>query len=208
MLDFSVRGDFYEFQLLWRKKDNPTAPANESQRMLKCWEIDSLQRYDEKVPVMKELAEMNHARLYFIPRVLNRKDVNRDFLVWFAKNIDHTEVKYQNLVRSVIAKCKKTRADRYIVDLDRDEMPDAFRKRTFEEYVAESKKSIGDVLLLRRGPGYTERMFLKELPTPNGCHIVVDPFDRSQTEVEFPFPLEAVKPEATTLVFFNKQGKH
>lgn len=197
MLTFNEPGDLYEFMLLWRKKDHPDAPANESQRRLKCWEIDSLERFDKKISLMKELSDANDARLYFLPQVRNKKDVNRDFLKWFAEWVDHTDVKYQNLVPSIIAKCSKSRAPRWVVDLDRDSknfIGGHADDATFAEYVKDSKACITAIIKKsielghKRAEEERRKALAEGKEVPDEAPRAYDDFDADRDIIAIPTP--------------------
>ena len=186
-LDFiDTKLDRYVVHILRRPKDispemKNALGANESQRLIKTYYIDSLEYFDRKREAIKELCRANNARAYII---VQPKD-NFECLLNLGEKIFETirnknySVKPEHLIRQAFCVWHKTRKKQWILDLDRDEMVEtwiennyggkALRKREWtlekvQELVKKHLKLVGK----SEDDMYT-------VPTKHGWHIITSP---------------------------------
>ena len=123
---------------------------------------------------MKEIADANHARLYFMPQVRNKLTVNRVLAKEIITAIDEVNIRYDHLIRTAVCGCHSSRAKRWILDVD-DEIFEGDHAKAKE--LADSLKE--DVLTWwKNTPGKAnEDPFALIYETRNGWGIVTKPFD-------------------------------
>ena len=129
-LDFiDTKLDRYVVHILRRPKDispemKNALGANESQRLIKTYYIDSLEYFDKKREAIKELCRANNARAYII---VQPKD-NFECLLNLGKKIFDTiqnknySVKPEHLIRQAYCEWHKSRKKVWILDLDDEEI--------------------------------------------------------------------------------------
>lgn len=186
-LDFiDTKLDRYVVHILRRTKDiSPEMKnllgANESQRLIKTYYVDSLEYFDRKREAIKELCRANNARAYII---VQPKD-NFECLLNLGQKIFATiqnknySVKPEHLIRQAYCEWHKTRKKQWILDLDEDSMLETKvvdnyggkslvkKQWTFEEVQELVKKHLKLV-----GKSEDE---MYTVPTKHGCHIVTSP---------------------------------
>lgn len=178
-LTFEKPGDFYVVHVLVRAKDVKDTEfyhdgAKEGQRLVKTFYIDSLGYFEKKYPQIKELAKANHARAYFFPQVRNRLDCNRELAKAIISDIDNTQIKYDRLVRTAVCGCHKSRASRWVLDIDWEEgMSLVDKASVLGKHRAEVKQ------LLALSSKYSADD-VYGVPSPHGYSLVTPPFDRSK----------------------------
>lgn len=212
VLQFKKPGDFFVVHVIKRAKDLKAwgdydkGDAMESQRLIKTWYIDSFEYWDEKVPVIKEIADANKARAYILPTVRNRLVVNRALLKKLVDMIDDTNCRYDHLIRTAVCGTHTSERPYWIVDVDLDLVPDsvadtregklkhartAFVQNVLKEItplVAETKRSTFEIFTV---------------PTLNGAHVVTPPFNRSKWYGLY----GELKTDPMTLLYFNSPEK-
>lgn len=188
-LDFiDTKLDRYVVHILRRPKDltpdmKNILGANESQRLIKTYYIDSLEYFDRKREAIKELCRANNARAYII---VQPKD-NFECLLNLGEKIFETirnknySVKPEHLIRQAFCEWHKTRKKQWILDLDQDEMH-GWAKDQVKELVAKNLAAIGKS---------QDEMY--EVPTKHGIHIITSPFNLSEAQKECPMLFEGVK---------------
>lgn len=170
-LDFKTPLDRYIVHILRRPKDveelTNALGANEAQRLIRTYYIDSLEYFESKIPAMKELCHSCNARAYIIPQV---KD-NFECLLNLGKKIFDTiqnknySVKPEHLIRQAYCEYHKSRKKVWILDLDDEEM----NGWTLEQVIELVKKWLKEV-------GKSEdEMYV--VPTKHGHHIITSPFN-------------------------------
>lgn len=190
-LDFvDTKLDRYVIHILRRSKDLPAhlkneLGANESQRLIKTYYIDSLEYFDRKIPAIKELCVANNARAYII---VQPKD-NFECLLNLGEKILETirnknySVKPEHLIKQAYCEWHKTRKKQWILDLDNDSMIEyKLGAMVFggPRKIIEKKWTRDEVIELVRSElraiGKDENE-LYVVPTRNGCHIITSPFN-------------------------------
>lgn len=157
--------------------------ANEHQRLLRTYYVDSLEYFDRKIPAIKELCETNKARAYILPQVRN----NFECLLSLGEKVLETirmgnySAKPEHLLRSAYCEYHKSRDKRWILDLDRDSMTEYRYQVNFGGSSFSAKEwTVDEVLaLVRRNLEKCGKdpAGAYVVPTKSGCHVVTSPFD-------------------------------
>lgn len=181
--------DRYIVHILRRPKDIPSQMknelgANECQRLIRTYYIDSLEYFDRKMPAIKELCKANLARAYIN---VQPKD-NFECLMNLGKKIFDTlqcknfSVKPEHLVRQAYSEWHKTRKKQWILDIDDDcciewfEVEDEHGKKCIcsKTWNVDSVISLVKKQLVAIGKSEDEVYSLK---TKNGYHVICSPFN-------------------------------
>ena len=159
--------DRYIVQILKRAKDlrGRQFGANTSNRLIKTYEISSLEYFDMKKPHIMDLCESNMARAYILPQVRSTYDCLKEMIKLGVDNLENPTIKFQHILRSCLCSMHKSRNKIWIIDLDNNEM-DGW---SVDEVVSLVKDN-----LVRCGKNPDE---LYTVPTRNGIHILTQPFD-------------------------------
>ena len=180
LLDFKDPGDFYVCHVIQRAKDkratgtlNPGDTRDESQRLIKTWYLDSVDYFEKKLPIMKEVADANHARLYFMPQDRNKLTVNRVLAKEIIDSIDETGIRYDHLIRTAVCGCHASRQKMWILDVDDENFGGHELARKFADVLD------GEIFRWAQDAGgpeggiYMARIY----ETRNGWGVVTKPFD-------------------------------
>lgn len=163
LLRFNKRNDFYFIQVLKRKKDNPGMTGDS--QCIKNFYAYSVAELDSMMPEIIELCCLHRARAYIRLNVRNSEHVALCMLKDLADSIASGST--QHLHRAWSSACGKTNSDEkplWIVDIDN------LREGDIEEVEA----IIDEIWRFRNQDGE----FVQYIPTRNGLHIIVTPFDR------------------------------
>lgn len=182
-LTFTSDFDRYVVHIIKRAKDDRGVEygSNETNRLIKTFYITSLEYFDKKIPVIKDLCESNAARAYLLPQVRNNEDCLKELLKVVVDNIDNPTIKPDHLIRSAYSGMHKSRDKKWILDLDNDNMTEY---RTITRFLSSQIKEI-------QWTAERVLMFVHEqlqlcgrtdadawmVPTRHGHCIVTSPFD-------------------------------
>lgn len=186
-LTFIEKTDRYIVHILRRPKDLVDVPemkeigANEHQRLLRTYYIDSLEYFDRKIPAIKELCKTNHARAYILPQVRN----NFECLLSLGEKVLETirlgnfSAKPEHILRSAYCEYHKSRDKRWILDLDEKEMTESIYDKKSIDVVKKTWTPNEVMALVKKnltacGKDPESAYFVK---TKSGCHIVTSPFN-------------------------------
>ena len=218
-LDFiDTKLDRYVVHILRRPKDltpdmKNTLGANESQRLIKTYYIDSLEYFDRKREAIKELCRANNARAYII---VQPKD-NFECLLNLGEKIFETirnknySVKPEHLVRQAFCEWHKTRKKQWILDLDRDEMVETWVENNFggkalhkREWTLEEVQDLVKKQLVAIGKSEDE---MYTVPTKHGWHIITSPFNLQAAYKECSLLYEGVQKRTINIEeYYLKHG--
>ena len=206
-LKFDKPGDFFVAHVMFRVKDlREEADRNyyicheDTTRLIKTFYVDSLEYFDKKTPVMKDLAERNRARIYIELNRKNRLVINRVLAKKLIDFIDDPNVRYDHIIRSAVCGCHISDYRWWVLDIDPDTkveylisgMPSC-RLIECREFLIEKMKKLVDETKTRSG----SEIF--EVPTKNGYHILTPPFNKSILS----FLGDNLKTDASTLLYYN-----
>ena len=188
-LSFKEKTDRYIIHILRRPKDLINCPemkdigANEHQRLLRTYYVDSLEYFDRKIPAIKELCITNRARAYILPQVRN----NFECLLSLGEKVLETirlgnySAKPEHILRSAYCEYHKSRDKQWILDLDDDCMTEykysinyggsSLEKRIWT--VDEVLKLVQDNLI---NCGKDPKLAYV-VKTKSGHHIITSPFN-------------------------------
>lgn len=190
-LDFSDPDKFYFIELMQRKKDDDSFPANN--RMVKYYFVYSLEYYDAIKSEVKKLSDCTGARVYIL---LNRRSYKKCVLNILKDAaqlaIDNNYAHLPKLVSSVCGKYSDEPWKNWIVDIDYDE----------REHDAINK---GDLQHLRMfidslEPKTVESKIKFEVPTLHGVHLITSPFNCQKFSQVYP-NIDIHKDNPTLLYF-------
>lgn len=184
-LEFKEKTDRYIVHILRRPKDCKIVEnylgSNEHQRLIRTYYIDNIDYFNRKEMAIKELCHANNARAYILPQVRN----NYECLLSLGEKVLETirlgnySAKPEHLLRSAYCEYHKSRAKRWILDLDKDCMteylvnPSNFPVGKKEWTVEEVLKLVQDNLV--KCGKKAEDAYV--VPTKPGHHIITEPFD-------------------------------
>lgn len=195
--------DRYIVQILKRAKDDDgkSMGVNTSNRLIKTYEISSLEYFDKKRAHIVDLCRSNKARAYILPQVRSTYDCLKEMIKIGVDNLENPTVKFQHILRSCMCSMHKSRNKVWILDLDSDCMTEYSREATFGGHAVKSKTwTVDEVLALVRKQlvaiGKSEDDCYV-VPTKSGCHIVTSPFNLQAAEKECGLMYEGVKKAIT-----------
>ena len=195
--------DRYIIHILRRPKDisqdmKNVLGANEAQRLIKTYYVDSLEYFDKKREAIKELCRANNARAYII---VQPKD-NFECLMNLGQNIFKTlqnknySVKPEHLIRQAYCEWHKTRKKQWIIDLDKDEMVEyrgkdhdwSIKRWTVNQVKRLIVKQLRKIQKIEKSKHPDNPTWLEdqvyEVPTKNGVHIITPPFNLMEMQKE------------------------
>jgi len=157
-------GDFYFLQIIKRRKDNPD--LNKSEKLIDNFYIYSLKEFDNLKDKVIELCNIHNARAYFR---LNRRNSEKIALQTLKKITDLIISKDYKAVKNIYPSvCGEFHSDpkkTWIIDIDNQESDFAW------QYFIKVRDKFNST-------HKTSRIeFLGTIPTKNGFHIIVLPFD-------------------------------
>lgn len=175
--------DRYIIQILRRAKDvsGREYGVNTDNRLIKTYEVSSLEYYDKKKDTIIDLCKLNHARAYILPQVRSVHDCLVELLKLGLGSLDNPTIKFQHILRSALCRMHKSRDKKWIIDLDKDEMFGVTQDEVFN-YVKSALKEVGK-----------EESDAFIVPTKNGCHIVLRPIDSMKINKRFPLAFKGVR---------------
>jgi len=195
--------DRYIVQILKRAKDDDgkSMGVNTSNRLIKTYEISSLEYFDKKRAHIVDLCRSNKARAYILPQVRSTYDCLKEMIKIGVDNLENPTVKFQHILRSCMCSMHKSRNKMWILDLDSDCMTEYSHEPTFGGHVVKSKTWTPDeVLALVRKQlvaiGKSEDDCYV-VPTKSGCHIVTSPFNLQAAAKECGLMYEGTKKAIT-----------
>lgn len=217
LLKFVGPGDFYVVHVIQRAKDLRASgdygkgSAMESQRLVKTWYIDSFSYWEEKIPIIKSVADDNHARAYILPQVRNRLTINRVLLKKMVEVMDDVNLRYDHLIRTAVCGCHHSTRPYWVADLDTEMILEGDDKIGILRDVADKMVVQFKELVDETGRSPDE---VFTVPTRNGLHILTPPFNITKWLLDNQDlrPLvftpensrkDFLKKDAMTLLYFN-----
>lgn len=178
-LTFETQFDRYIVHIIKRTKDETGKKygVNETNRLIKTFYITSLEYFDKKIPVIKDLCDSNNARAYILPQVRDNSDCLKELLKIVVDNLSNPTIKPDHLIRSAFCGYHGSRDKKWIFDLDEDNMIEY--NKSYNE-VSKKIWSPEDVLkfvqsqLVLIGKNKDDAYII---PTKNGKCIVTSTFD-------------------------------
>ena len=161
-MTFENPGDFYFLQILQRRKENPELLHH--QQLISSFFIYSADELEHRKPEIIRFCEMFNARCYITVNRRNDEKVALMMLAELAKDIANKT--YSNAKSAYLSACGKHSSDpdkKWIIDYDSKDEADI---QEMMEYI-KGIEPVGDKLV-------------KVLPTKNGYHLIVKPFNKAE----------------------------
>lgn len=173
--------DRYIVQILKRAKDEDgkSHGVNTSNRLIKTYEISSLDYFDKKKDHIIDLCESNKARAYILPQVRSTYDCLKEMIKIGVDNLENPTVKFQHILRSCMCSMHKSRNKQWILDLDNDSMTEYVLDKKHDE-IKEKKWTAIEVFDLVKNELKKINKDPNEaymIPTKSGFHIITPPFN-------------------------------
>lgn len=189
-----IEWEFYFFQIIKRKKDNPDTPWinwNNHQRLIKSYSIyteEQLEKYKEE---MINIASVTNSRIYMHPARRSKEKVQKEMLIKIAENI-HSNKHSLSWLYNTCCWWKTYTEKLWIVDVD--------KKMNWEEY----KK-----LMIHLGKDvqpYREDKVITHIKTKNWFHLITRPFNLKEFKEGYP-DIDVHKNNPTLIYFNNKVNR-
>lgn len=175
LLEFRSDNDFYFLQVIQRKKDYKKGKVNgtnNNSRLIKAYYIKSIEHLEFVGPEIKELCKVFNARAGIN---LNRRSFEKIALQHLKKVTDQIINKDFNKAykaySSVTGAYSQESDKKWILDIDGD-VNDRWISQVIL-YIERECRPIGD-------------KFITIIPSKNGKHIIVKPFDLSKFKLQYP----------------------
>lgn len=186
-LEFKSQFDRYVIHVIKRAKDDcgKAWGSNETCRLLKTLYIASLEYFDRKAPVVRELCAVNSARAYILPQVRDNSDCLKELLKLTVDNLSNPTARPDHLVRSAYCGNHRSRDKRWVLDLDPDNMA-GWTPGAALAFCQKALEACG------KDPSSCYM-----LPTAHGHCVVTPAFDLQKAQAECPMLFQG-----------EKHGKH
>jgi hypothetical protein len=174
--------DRYIVQILQRKKDQVVQiGANTSNRLIKTYEISSLEYFDKKKDTIIDLCRSNNARAYILPQVRSTYDCLKEMIKLGVDNLENPTIKFQHILRSCMCSMHKSRDKMWILDCDNDGLTEYIREIGFpHDFISEKQWTVEQLLDIVREELRAcgkDSNYPYIVPSRNGCSIVTRPFN-------------------------------
>ncbi len=167
ILSFESEDDFYHLQVLKRKKEHPNLGSNSY--VVKTYYISNIGYLDNKMDEIIALCMLHNARAYIN---LNKRSFERIAFHTLRKVTEQIMNKDFRSVRksyeSVCGTYSSEENKKWIIDIDDHN----FYEKEVIDFIKDIRPE-GD-------------KFIAKIPTRNGYHLIVKPFDLSVFKMEYP----------------------
>lgn len=193
-LDFYDKDKFYFIELMQRKKDDSSFPANN--RMVKYYFVYSLKYYDAIESEVKRLSDCTGARVYIL---LNRRSYKKCMLNMLADAakmaIDDNYLHFPNLIPSVVGKYADEPDKNWVIDIDYENWDD-------RSYMPINKGGLKclEMFIDTLEPHIEGTKIKFRVPTLHGVHLITSPFNCQKFSQEYP-NIDIHKDNPTLLYF-------
>ena len=191
LMDFSDEEKFYYLQILARSKDG----NSKATKVIKNYYIANEEYLDEHEEQIKGLCEFFHARAYLRLNRRNYKDVAHENLKQIANSLSYEQ--YEFVRKSYSKACGRTNDEEnkiWIVDID-ENLPMRTETETLSTVIQKIKELHTEIQ-----KDYT---VLDVLETPNGKHILSNPFNVKKFKDHFGEHSPDIKKDNPTILYAN-----
>jgi len=205
LLNFESKDDFYYVEIMQRRKDgNPTRDCNNV--IIKNYFIKSLNYFDLVKDEMIGLARFFNARIYIRLNKRSFKKCAMKMIMDVAVNID-TE-NWEGCKKSFVSVAGQYHNDKnktWIIDVDWNKNDEEESKKAFKNMLR-----MADAISDARPNIEGVNKIVAKIPTVNGLHYLVKPFDLQTFRMnwsityEEPFPYDIHK-DNPTLLFYSTE---
>jgi hypothetical protein len=178
LMNFTEIGDFYWINIIKRRKDNPN--LNRSEKIIKTYNIYSIEDLDKCKQSIIECCELNNARAYIHINKRNDKKIALRTLALIAETVASENYNIRRCYDSACGKYHSDENKKWIIDID--------TKDNLELEDLNKQLKVNTI----------NKLFTFE--TLNGYHIITNPFALDY----FHYKADIHKDNAT-LLYFNKK---
>lgn len=185
-LDFSKENTFYFCQLIQRIKDsNVVTSSNNRYRRVKSFYISSVDEYDRFENEIKEFCINNNARAYIRISPISFYDVAINTAIEYMRRIKECQTfKSCNIYDSCCGITRTCGKKIWMIDCDSKDTADLVSQSFLLE-------QLGIEVLYK-------------LPTKNGVHYIIEPFDRRKWSEEYDQVIGEIKSNnPITLLYYH-----
>jgi hypothetical protein len=193
LLTFGNINSFYFVQILQRKKDHPgvvLGGSNNNSRLIKAYYINSVEKLDVHKEEMIKLCQIFNARASINLNPRNYEKVAFRLLQKVADQMSNKDFyNVRTAYDSVCGLYSSEMDKRWLIDIDKDDVPELLRIQTTIQDLQES--------ILNR-----DYCIQAVIPTVSGYHIITNPFNLDKFSKVWP-KIEIHK-NNPTLLYYEK----
>ena len=168
---------FYFVQILKRRKENPE--MEKGVKVVDSFYINSIESFDRKLPMIKELCEKHNARAYINLNELSHEKVTYEIISILINGLrNHNYKAWMGAGNSACGQVKAAKEKLWLVDLDGD---DVDKIPEITDYINAQPPFVEE----DTGDPIVNKVILV-VPTKNGKHMMVRPFDKRDFNRKYP----------------------
>ena len=176
---------FFHCQIVSRAKDHKGENKKVKEGAIKTYFIRSREHLDSLKDEIILLCEHYGARAYINVAGKDFKSLQTLMLLKLANDIDQGVVRNPRKCLNSAAGELKSRIPKWIVDIDDISLKDSIKDRLFELY-AQAYSSKGTNISVETIKAVSHLNIFAEIPTKNGLHLIVRPFNTKAFNEFFP----------------------
>lgn len=176
---------FFHCQIVSRAKDHKGENKKVKEGVIKTYFIRSREHLDSLKDEIILLCEHYGARAYINVAGKDFKSLQTLMLLKLANDIHQGVVRNPRKCLNSAAGELKSRIPKWIVDIDDVSLKDSIKDRLFELY-AQAYSSKGTNISVETIKAVSHLNILAEIPTKNGLHLIVRPFNTKAFNESFP----------------------
>jgi len=191
LLTFETTDDFYIIEIIKRKKDNSS--MLKSEKLLDVYEIGSIEDLEKHKTYIIEKCTEKNARAYIRLNKRSHKKVALEMLRELANRVANDDYNIRNIYHSTMGKYHSDKNKKWIIDLDGDDV--------------NLKDDVLKTIIKIRFNYHIEieNFYYEEIPTKNGIHLIVYPFDLAKFKKIY--PNIDIHKDNPTILYFNPEEK-
>jgi hypothetical protein len=188
LLKFESKDQFYFIELIQRKKDDESLSVNN--RLVKYYMIRSLEHFDKVKDEIIQISHATNSRVYINLNRRSYKKITVELLKLCAQYIsDENYLGVNSAVSSVCGQYRTETEPTWIIDVDEVIRPNSNYVKEIISYVENECEPVGN-------------KFKTIIPTINGVHIIVPPFNVQRFKIKY--PNIDVHKNNPTLLYYNE----
>ena len=176
---------FFHCQIVSRAKDHKGENKKVKEGAIKTYFIRSREHLDSLKDEIILLCEHYGARAYINVAGKDFKSLQTLMLLKLANDIHQCVVRNPRKCLNSAAGELKSRIPKWIVDIDDISLKDSIKDRLFELY-AQAYSSKGTNISVETIKAVSHLNIFAEIPTKNGLHLIVRPFNTKAFNESFP----------------------
>ena len=165
LLNFKSEDDYYFLQILQRKKDRDQIPfklggSNNNSRLVKAYNISSIDYLEERYDEIKALCNLFHARASICLNKRSYKSSSLQMMIRLAQSIQGENYRNAKMWNNVSGVYHPIKDKTWIIDIDKEDM--------------DRVDEINDAIIKCKPIG---KKIITKIPSKTGLHIITQPFD-------------------------------